>query len=278
MASVRFLAGLLAALVLVAPASAGSAEGIRYLESRRQADGGFAEPGRAADPALTSWAVLGLVAAGTPPDGAADYLASKPYGTATDLELRIVALAALDADVAKLADELESLQRPDGSIGPLGNSTIWGVLALRAAGRPVPEESLRRLLGLQARNGGWSWQQGVAADTDDTAAALQALRAAEVPRNVPSIRRGVAYLRAGQNRDGGWGLAPGARSNAQSTAWAIQGLLAAGVEPGQRAFGYLNRVQQPDGSFRYSARFATTPVWVTSMALAALARRTYPLA
>ncbi len=273
----RFAAALLAALVLVAPASAGTAEAIAYLDSRRQADGGFAEPGRASDPAITSWAVLGLVAAGSAPAGAAEYLAGRPYATPTDLELRILALAALHQDVTALADELESLRRPDGSIGPLANSTIWGVLALRAVGRPIPHESVRRLLGLQTRNGGWSWQQGVAADTDDTAAALQALRAAGVPRGGPAVRRGVAYLRERQNPDGGFGLRAGVESNAQSTAWAIQGLVAAGIEPGRKAFAYLNRLQRRDGSFRYSARYATTPVWVTSMALTALSRQPYPL-
>jgi hypothetical protein len=31
-------------------------------------------------------------------------------------------------------------------------------------------------------------------------------------------------------------------------------------------------MQRPDGSLRYSARYAVTPVWVTSQALPALAR------
>jgi prenyltransferase beta subunit len=252
-------------------------DGVRYLESRQQADGGFAEPGGASDPALTAWAVLGLAAAGRTPERVAEYLAGKPYPTATDLELRILALAALGRDVSALAASLEALRRPDGGIGPLVNSTAWGVIALRAAGRPVPAASVSFLRGAQARSGGWSWNRGARPDTDDTAAVVQALRAAGFSAKARPIRRALAYLRARQQTDGGFELTPGAGSNVQSTAWAIQAFLAAGRDPGRAAFAYLARARRPDGSFRYSAGFATTPVWVTSHAVAALARQPFPL-
>ena len=44
------------------------------------------------------------------------------------------------------------------------------------------------------------------------------------------------------------------------------------------AFHYLGTMHRPDGSYRYSAQYVTTPVWVTSQVLAALARKTFPLA
>ena len=43
-----------------------------------------------------------------------------------------------------------------GRIGPLVNSTIWGILALRSAGRPVGQATVRYLLGQQRPSGGWS--------------------------------------------------------------------------------------------------------------------------
>jgi hypothetical protein len=43
------------------------------------------------------------------------------------------------------------------------------------------------------------------------------------------------------------------------------------------AFGYLHRMRRNDGSYRYSARYLTTPVWVTAQVLPALARRAFPL-
>jgi hypothetical protein len=36
-------------------------------------------------------------------------------------------------------------------------------------------------------------------------------------------------------------------------------------------------MQRTNGSFRYNRQFVTTPVWVTSQALAALAREPFPL-
>jgi hypothetical protein len=43
------------------------------------------------------------------------------------------------------------------------------------------------------------------------------------------------------------------------------------------AFGYLHRMRRSDGSYRYSARYVTTPVWVTAQVLPALARQAFPL-
>jgi len=91
------------------------------------------------------------------------------------------------------------------------------------------------------------------------------------------IDRGVAFLRRHQNRDGGFELTRGRGSDAQSTAWAMQGLVAAGRAPGAAAFRYLERLRRPDGSYRYNARYGTTPLWVTAQVLPALHRKPFPL-
>jgi hypothetical protein len=274
---VRGFAAALAALVLAAPAQGGIAEGAAYLEARRQPNGGFAEPGRAADAALTAWAVLGLRATGRTPTGAAGYLADKPAPGATDLALRILALDALGRDVDALIARLEGLRRGSGAIGPTVNSTVWAVLALRADGRRAGRTTVRWLLGRQRPSGGWGWFPGGTADSNDTAAAVQALRAAGVGRNARAIVRGLRYLRRLQNGDGGFELSSGRGSDSQSTAWAIQAFVAAGRPPGSAAFAYLRRMQRANGSFRYSARYAITPTWVTAQVLPALARRPFPL-
>ena len=273
-----WLALALLALSVAVPAHAGGlGSAVSYLESRQAESGGFAEPGRGADPNLTAWAVLGLAAAGAPPERAAAYLAGQPYPAATDLALRILALDALGRDTAPLARQLEGLRRPNGSIGPLVNSTIWGTIALRASGRPVPASTVRFLLGAQAAGGGWSWRRGLAPDADDTAAAIQALRAEGVAGSSTAIRRGLAFLQARRNPDGGFEAEEGKGSNAQTTSWAIQAYVAAGRAVPASARSYLLRLQRPDGSVRYSARYATTPAWVTAYAVAALAGRAYPL-
>jgi hypothetical protein len=104
---------------------------------------------------------------------------------------------------------------------------------------------------------------------------MQALRAAGAPRG--PVQRGVVFLRRHQNPDGGFELTQGRGSDTQSTAWAIQGLLAAGASPGPPAFRYLQRMRRPDGSYRYNARYVTTPLWVTAQVLPALARKPFPL-
>ena len=271
-----FVVVALCALVVAAPAHAGPVDDAAgYLLSQRNDDGGFGEPGRASDPGLTAWAVLGLRAAGRTSDVSAGYLAGKPYPTAPDLELRILALTALGRDVSGQVRQLEELRGRNGRIGPTVNSTIWGILALRAAGEPAPRQSVRYLLGRQSRTGGWSWYAGGAPDSNDTAAAVQALRAAGVGGR--PIRRALSYLRSLQNRDGGFELTAGRGSDTQSTAWAVQAFIAAGTPPGKAAYRYLARMRRADGSFRYSARYVTTPVWVTAQAVAAFAGRPLPL-
>jgi hypothetical protein len=148
------------------------------------------------------------------------------------------------------------------------------VLALRQAGEHAPRPSVGFILRRQARSGGWSWLAGSAPDSNDTAAAVEALRAAGV-RGGP-IRRAVRYLRRLENADGGVELIPGRGSDTQSTAWAIQAFVAAHARVPARSAAYLRRMRRPDGSFRYSARYLATPVWVTAQVLPALARRPFP--
>jgi prenyltransferase beta subunit len=248
-----------------------------YVAARQQSDGGFAEPGRSSDPSITAWAVLGLSAAGREPARSpTGYLDGSPTRTANDLALRILALDALGRDTDALTERLEGMRGPRGRIGTLVNSTIWGVIALRSTGRSAGT-SVRYLLRAQRKSGGWSWHPQGAPDSNDTAAAVQALRAAGVPARSRAMRRGLSYLRSLQRQDGGFALGPGRTADAQSTAWAIQAFVAAGRPPPSRAFRYLAQLRQADGSYRYSKRYAATPVWVTSQVLPALARKPFPL-
>ena len=255
-----------------------SGTGTSYLRAHQLAGGGFAEPGGAPSVQLTAWAVLGLRSAGSSPRaGALAYLQAHDdeLASATDLELAAMAETVLGAPPKQLLARIERLERRNGAIGPNVNSTIWGILALRQAGRRVPKPAVRYLLRRQGQSGGWPWYPGGQPDSNDTAAAVEALRAAGV-RGKP-IRRGLAYLHGLQRRDGGFELTRGRASDAQSTAWAIQAFLAAAKAPPRGALAYLRRMRTSNGSFRYSARYVTTPVWVTAQVLPALARRPFPL-
>ena len=194
----------------------------------------------------------------------------------TDAELVATAESALGRRPDRLLARIRRAQRASGAIGPTVNSTVWGMLALRQARQPAPRGAVRFVLRQQARSGGWSWYAGGQPDSNDTAAAVQALRAAGV--NGAPIRRALAYLRRLRNHDGGFELTPGRGSDAQSTAWAIQAFVAARAA--------RCRVARPrtcaacGGATAASAtprRYATTPVWVTAQVLPALARRAFPL-
>jgi hypothetical protein len=264
---VKTLALALAAVALATPL----AQSADYLESRRGADGGVAEPGGRADAALTAWTILALKAVGRDPGRAStEYVRRAPPQDVTQTALRALALGD-----EELLGRLEAARRPDGRIGPLVNSTAWSVIALRGAGRPAGAAALRYLLRQQRKNGGWPWHPRGAPDSNDTAVVIQALRAAGV-RGRP-LTRGARFLRQLQANDGGFRLVPGRAPDAQSTAWAIQGLLAAGVNPGTAAYRYLAGLRKPDGSYRYSKRYAVTPVWVTAQVVPALAGETFPL-
>jgi Prenyltransferase and squalene oxidase repeat len=267
---VRLAVALSALAVAATPAG--------FVGSHQDADGGFAETGRPSDSALTAWAALGLRSAGAPTGSAAGYLASHEdeLASATDVALSLTAQAALGHPAPELVARLARLRDPrSGRFGPTVNSTIWAVIALRQSGEAVPRGTVSWLLARQARSGGWSWYQGGQPDSNDTAAAVEALRAVGVAGR--PLARGFAFLRRLQRRDGGFELTKGRGSDAQSTAWAIQAFIAAGRAPGKAAFAYLARLRRADGSYRYSARYAVTPVWVTAQVLPALARKPFPL-
>jgi Prenyltransferase and squalene oxidase repeat len=258
------LSALAAALVLaVSPA--------QFLQAH-SSGGAFAEPGGTADAGLTSWAVLGLSAAGASAPGSLAYLQSQEarLESATDVALVALAEEALGAKPDALLARLHA--RPNGRIGETINSTCWSIMALGLS----PTQTTRWLLAQQARSGGFSWNVGGQPDSNDTAAALEALRVAGV--HGLRVTRAVRFLLRFQNGDGGFELSLGRGSDAQSTAWAIQGLVAAGRTPPRSAFAYLAKLRRPDGSYRYSAQYVATPVWVTSQVLAALAKKPFPLA
>lgn len=256
----RLLAPLFAALALASPA--------HFLQSHQSQDGGFSETGGVASPGLAAWAALALLADGADAGRANDYLREHARDAMPAPTRALVALAAA------------ALGNPEPAFSlPLAagqtNTVIWTVLALRQAGRPAPRALVAALIARQTRSGGWGWARHIAPDSNDTAGAVQALRAAKV--DGAPIRNALVFLRSVRNADGGFALVPGRESDAQSTAWTIQAFLAAGSKPPSGAYAYLRGLRREDGSYRYSRRYAVTPVWVTAQVLPAVARTSFPL-
>lgn len=257
------LTALAAAAVLVASPGA-------YLESRQGADGGFAEPGGRAYPELTAWATLALRAAGRDTERALAYLRAHESELAEPNGVALVALA----EAAAGADTSALLRRLPAAPTQV-NTAIWTILAYRQAGRAAPRAYVTYLQRSQARNGGFSWLRGGKPESNDTAAAVQALRAAGVKGR--PISRALAFLRKHRNADGGFELSEGRGSDAQSTAFIVQAFLAAGAKAPAGALAYLSRLRRNDGSYRYSRAYAVTPVWVTAQVLPAIVGKPYPL-
>jgi energy-coupling factor transport system substrate-specific component len=273
---------------------------VGYLTRAQNADGGFgAAPGQRSTELYTSWAVLGLAAAGRDPrrvvrggHSPVSYVLanSRTLAGAGDIERTILALGAarVGAPRAMLA-RLSGGQAADGSFGHLVNLTAFGILALRSAGRPARDRQIRHALGWLAQeqnaDGGFNaFGRGAASGIDDTAGALQGLLAAGARRGGRAAQRAASFLTARQNPDGGFPLTPGGASNAQSTAWAVQGLIAAGRDPAHlhrrgslTPLGYLRSLTGGDGAVRYSPTSTQSPVWVTAQALTALAGRPLPI-
>jgi energy-coupling factor transport system substrate-specific component len=276
------------------------AKAISYLRHAQKGDGGFgAEPGAASTEMYTAWTAVGLAAAGEPPltvtrdrRSPLDALRAEAHtlSGAGDVERTIVALHACGVWAGALAGrdlaaQLARFRAADGSFSGQVSLTAFGIFALRALGRGAGDPQVRVagrwLLAQQNADGGFSFGvHGDPSDVDDTAAAIEGAVAAGAA-NARALPRAISYLRRAENRDGGFPQQRGGESNAQSTAWAVQGLVAAKAPlaaGGRSPIAYLDGLAAPDGSIRYAEGVEQTPVWVTAEAVAALARRSFPIA
>jgi hypothetical protein len=296
-----------AVALAIAPSPAAATDraitrGLDYLHARQRTDGGFAEPGKSSSEFMTSWCVVAIASAGEDPStwkksgrDPVAYLAtqaSKPANV-TDLARLTLAVTAArrnarDFGGVDLVAKIKSQVAADGSsgdrIGPMVNSHTWGMIALAAAGEPVTSEMVRWLTGQQNSDGGWGWGTSVASDSNDTAAALQALMAAGQSPSSSAVTWGLAYMRTRQASDGGFMYSSGT-PDTNSTSWAVQALVAAGETPdgslwsksGKSPLSMLRGLQRRDGSFAYQSGKVQNPLFTTVQAIPALARKQFPL-
>jgi squalene-hopene/tetraprenyl-beta-curcumene cyclase len=257
---------------------------LRILQGLQPSDGGFLE----ATP-LTSFVAMSLVAAGEPdhevvtralrfvrasvrPDG------SWPVDTHLATWVTTLAVNALHA-----GDLLARMDRASLSV-----LTRW----------LVAQQHTQEHVYTASAAGGWAWTPlpGGVPDADDTAGAVLALAALPHDRDATrAAEAGVEWLLRLQNSDGGiptfcrgWGTLPFDRSGADLTAHALHAwhawvdrmaldLRRRVMRAMDRAVGYLQAHQQPDGAFlplwfgREGAGDEANPTYGTSRVLAALA-------
>lgn len=292
---------------------------LAYLRAHQTKAGGFVAGPAAQQPLMTPWCVMAIAAAGQSPTSWRRPGGRDPIAYLQSLDLQKIAQAQTGSSaneatfyaklilaysaagrrsltaragtrridlVAKLLDFQDSSGRFIDNNADI-NTTTWAVLALKAAGRAQAPRSraVGWLKAQAAANGGFSWKQGGAPDTDSTAAAIQALRAGGVASSNVVIRRALAYLRSQQASNGGFKYGFSASTNAESTAWAVQAIKAAGQNPqgktwrrgGKSGLDYLRRLQAPSGAFYHFGRVLATPLLTTAEAVIALRLRAFPL-
>ncbi|WP_456370158.1 DUF4430 domain-containing protein [Geoglobus sp.] len=272
---------------------------LSWLRSIQNDDGGFANPGEESDVSKTSWAIMAIASAGYDPHdwkkngrSPVDYLKANlnssldKMGTA-DIARTILAVVAANENPRNfsgvdLVSLLKDRMKDNGQIGDYIYTTIWGVLALNAAGENA-SRSADWLISQQNDDGGFAWAVGEKSDYDDTAAAVQALIASGVSRDSEVIQKALEYLKTGQNDDGGFRYFGNSSSNAASDAWIIQALVAAGENPMEwrknntSVVEHLLSLQTEEGYFRYTAYSTSNPGYMTVCAIMALLGKPHPI-
>ncbi|MFW6115687.1 MAG: hypothetical protein ACOC7Y_01360, partial [Chloroflexota bacterium] len=269
-------------------------EALQWLRSDQQADGGFSS--------LNGTAEV-LMAAGANRIDATTWRTEGPSLLANMLS-EGAALANLNASGAgKLAVALSA----QGSCWPIGGMTpldyydpvsgtfdndtlyhAWAMLGASALSDTVPLSATQYLGELQQANGGWEWAVGQGTDTNATALALQALRAAGEPVTSTTIVSALNYLDGAQNADGGFPYSPdspwGTDSDANSTAYVLQALVATAEDPvtgtwaisDTNPVSYLLGLQLPNGAFEWQAGSGAN-VFATRQVIPALLHQPFPL-
>lgn len=282
-----------------------AAKALDWLRSQQNDDGGFTT-GFSAESNLgaTVDAVVAVASAGQDPnawtkDGKSplDYLATtvadagESSGDTAKLILAAVAAGKDPTDFAgtDLVTALNAFYDADsGAFEGIATFHMMAMLALAAAGEPVPQAAVTWLESVQNDDGGWSFDGSVGenvADTNSTALAIQALIAAGQPAGSPAIQKALDYLRGQQNEDGGFPYAKpsdfGTESDANSTAYVIQALVAAGQDPtgaewtaeGGTPLDRLLALQiEESGAFNWKAEVPGENMLATIQAIPALTR------
>ncbi|KAF1078780.1 helical backbone metal receptor [Methanogenium sp. MK-MG] len=273
---------------------------LAYLASCQQTDGGFAEDGEESSPALSTWAILAIVAAGGDPNqwsrggaSAGEYLHTVADetvaidGTSETAKL-VTTLVAAGEDPRNFEGYdfvafLQKKQREDGRYGEHIYTTSWAIIALSAAGEDV-SKGVSWLCSQQNEDGGFGWAVGAESDCDDTSSSVEALIAGGTPQDSPVIRDAVAFLKSMQQADGGFNYGGSSATNSASDSWVIQALVAAGEDPltwttatGNTPVSHLLAFQADEGYFRWTSVLTDVPCKMTATAIPALTGKPYPV-
>jgi hypothetical protein len=262
-------------------------QGLAYLQTQQQADGGITGYNGSSDPDTTARSVMAFAAGRAPlskvvstqGNSMLDYLAYQTITYTHDttgtlfpgragIILTTVALAGGDGTSfggMDLVGELEaSIQPDDGAYSSTASqgyssgeatdvSQAWAILGLSLDGNTIPEVATNYLMLSQAVDGSWG-----AGDPDTTALVMTALLASQnIGNQMEPIQKAIAYLHATQAPSAGWKPAWDSDPiNADSTGWILQALISTGEDLRGQSWmidqrspvDALMSLQKPDGS------------------------------
>lgn len=266
---------------------------VDYLKSNQDATGKITGFG-----GETSWTIMGLAAIGSDPstiensgNSLLDFLAANPPAdtATTGWERDLLAITAAGENPftfggRNYVDKVQSFANNSqiGSTSTL-NDDIFGILALISAGssanQQIISDSLDFVIVNQNADGGWSWSVGGASDSNDSAVAIEALKAAENAGFSNSgltiaINDGVNYLLGLQQADGGWEYQSGFGTDGASTAWVIQAILGNDNEVGD-GLNFLVSLQDSSGGVQYQTGFGAD-TFTSGYALSAFGKKAFP--
>lgn len=286
---------------------------VDYLLGQQGEDGGFLGLEGEPDPGITIDAVFALKAAGqrgvdtaAAIDRALVYLeaaggayAEQGAGQTAKLALAVIAGGKDPLDFGEgRANLVAGLTAPPAmtSATPLaGPASLYGesvfnhalvLLAMSAAGEPVPDTAIAVLRETQLEDGAWGFAGTVepgSGDSNTTALVIQALVATGNGTD-PMVDAALSYLNGlrtelGQVR---FDDSPAAMADANSTALTVQALIATGQDPSSAEWGNVARglaaFQNVSGGFRYVDAEPGDNLLATVQAIPALAGYALPVA
>lgn len=283
---------------------------IKYLHDIQNDDGGFpAKKGRSSSIALTCWVIMALTAVGedvkdsywTPKDkNPIDFIKNSNVDLqeTVDYARMLLALTAANEEIVyngeNLLNKIISFQKSNGEFYQSGekgmiNTHIWSILAIASTGNEIPnkEKAKQWLISNQNEDGGFGWLVGVESDSDDTAAAIQALILFGEDPDSLVIKKAFEFIKNCQQSDGGFSAGKwiGTDSNSASDSWVLQALAAIRKNPisdiwsikGKNALTHLLSLQNENGSFDWKKGISSSPVQMTAYSIMALKGKPFPI-
>lgn len=153
------------------------------------------------------------------------------------------------------------------------------MLALRAAGRPIPATAVRTTLAARG-TGGWNFAMTRSGRdmVDGTGLMIEALRAAGVPASHKGLRAATTWMVAQRNAQGGYTSAGGqGATQANPTSNVIRALDAMGRPVPARTRAALRSIQERSGAVKFTGRQDGSRLLATTDAVVAFSGRHLPL-